>query len=45
VDIIVWSAKYDALTAVDKAFVERARTDRDGLLKEISAGLNAEQFK
>lgn len=39
VDIIVWSAKYDKQTAADKAFVEYAIKDREGLLKKILSEL------
>lgn len=41
VDMIIWSAKYDKLTAADKAFVRRAISDRDILMKEIRAGLKS----
>jgi DNA-binding HxlR family transcriptional regulator len=34
-DIIAWSAKYDADTAAPKSFVRRLKQDRDGLTKEI----------
>lgn len=40
VEIIVWSAKYDKQTAADKAFVNRAKKDREGLIKEIRETLN-----
>ena len=39
VEIILWSAKYDSKTAAPKEFVTRARKDREGLVKQIRAGL------
>lgn len=42
VEMILWSAKYDPDTAVEKAFVRRAKKDRDGLLREISRQLKKE---
>ena len=39
VDMILWSAKYDEKTAADKDFVNRASTDREGLIAEIYAQL------
>lgn len=41
VDMIIWSAKYDRQSAADKAFVRRAISDRDILMKEIRAGLKS----
>ena len=35
VEMIAWSAKYDPRTAADQAFVRRARSDREALLREI----------
>ena len=35
VEIIVWSAKHDPLTAADRAFVRKANSNRKALLKEI----------
>ena len=40
IEMIVWSAKYDETTAADKGFVNRANTDREGLIAEIYAQLN-----
>lgn len=37
VEMILWSAKYDPDTAVSKAWVRRARRDRAGLLREMTA--------
>lgn len=34
-DIIAWSAKYDANTAAPKSFIRRLKHDREGLAKEI----------
>ncbi len=41
VEMILWSAKHDPRTAASKAFVRRARRDREGLLREIAAGVEA----
>jgi len=41
VEIIGWSAKHDPRTAADRAFVRRARKDREGLTKELRARLEA----
>jgi DNA-binding HxlR family transcriptional regulator len=35
VEIIGWSAKYDARTAADRAFVRRARGDREAFVAEL----------
>jgi DNA-binding HxlR family transcriptional regulator len=40
VEMILWSAKYDAQTAASKAFVNKARRDRKGLLREIVSELD-----
>ncbi|MCC6287382.1 MAG: helix-turn-helix transcriptional regulator [Chitinophagaceae bacterium] len=42
VDVIMWSAKYDKNSAVDKKFVNRAKRGKEGLLKEISSQLKDE---
>lgn len=34
-DIIEWSAKYDANTAAPKSFIQRLKQDREGLSKDI----------
>ena len=34
-DIIAWSAKYDANTATPKSFIRRLRHDRDNLTRKI----------
>lgn len=39
VEMILWSAIYDAGTAADPAFIERARQDRYALLETIKLGL------
>lgn len=40
-EIISWSAKYDAHTAASKEFVKRVRTDRGNLIKELSVELKS----
>jgi DNA-binding HxlR family transcriptional regulator len=40
VELIMWSAKYDEATAVDKDFVNRANADKEGLIVEVYAQLN-----
>ncbi len=42
VELILWSAKYDPNTAADPEFVELAMQDRDTLIDELRARLNAE---
>jgi DNA-binding HxlR family transcriptional regulator len=42
VEVIIWSTKYDKDTASDIKFVNRAKRDRDGLLKEIAIKLKSE---
>ncbi len=42
IEVIVWSTKYDKNTASDMKFVNRAKKDREGLLKEISTYLKEE---
>ena len=39
VEIIMWSAKYDKASGVEKEFVKAYKKDRDGLLKNISSRL------
>jgi len=34
-DIIAWSAMYDANTGISKSFVQKLKRDREGLTKEI----------
>lgn len=41
-EVIIWSTKYDKNTASDIRFVNRAKRDRDGLLKEIGSKLKSE---
>lgn len=36
VEMILWSAKHDANTGTTPGFVDAARDDRDGLLKQIA---------
>jgi DNA-binding HxlR family transcriptional regulator len=36
VEMIVWSAKYDKYSAVDKKFMKRAKRDKVGLISQIS---------
>ena len=42
VEVIIWSTKYDKNTASDIKFVNRAKRDREGLLKDISEKLKKE---
>ena len=42
VEIIMWSAKYDKRSAVDKKFVKSVKQDREGLIKEMSGRLISE---
>ena len=35
-DMVVWSATYDPETDAPKAFVERIRTDKEHLIKEVT---------
>lgn len=39
-ELIRWSAKYDAKTAVPDAFVRRIAKDRDGLIAQLRCGLS-----
>lgn len=39
VEMIMWSAKYDKDSAVDKKFVKSVKQDRDGLIAQISSRL------
>jgi DNA-binding HxlR family transcriptional regulator len=41
VEMIAWSARHDPLTAAPQAFVEQAKSDRDGLLAHLEAELIA----
>ena len=41
VEIIMWSAKYDKNSSVEKKFVSRVKKDKDGLLKEVSTFLKS----
>lgn len=38
-EVILWSAKYDKHSAVDKTFVRQAKKDRQGLFDKITASL------
>ena len=40
-EMIVWSAKHDPQTGVSKAYVRRAKRDREGLLREIASNLSS----
>ncbi len=40
VETILWSAKHDEDSAVDKAFVNRANADKEGLIAGIYSQLN-----
>ena len=35
IEMIVWSAKYDPRTAADRAFVRKAKTGREQLIKDV----------
>jgi DNA-binding HxlR family transcriptional regulator len=39
VEIIMWSAKHDKKSAVERQFVNRVKKDREGLIAEISGRL------
>lgn len=39
-DIISWSAKYDANTGISKGFVRKLKQNREALIKEILNSLN-----
>jgi DNA-binding HxlR family transcriptional regulator len=39
IDIIAWGGKHDPSTAAPKSFLQRARKDRDGLIKETIAAI------
>src|SRR5262245_46766735 len=41
VEMILWSARHDRLTAASKTFVRRAGRDREGLLRSIAAEARA----
>ncbi len=40
VELIMWSAKYDKHSAVEKEFVKNYKKDRNTLIKQISSQLN-----
>ena len=40
-EMIAWSARYDPKTAADGGFVRRVRTDRDALMRELTASLRS----
>jgi len=42
-DIVAWSAKYDAHTGIAKSFVQRLEQDKAGLKKEILEKLTSKQ--
>jgi DNA-binding HxlR family transcriptional regulator len=42
VEIIIWSAKYDANTAADRKFIRSANTDKESLINNISTKLKKE---
>ena len=42
VEVIVWSAKYDANTATDRKFLDKVSNDREGLINSISTQLKGE---
>jgi len=37
IEMILWSAKYDPQSAADRAFVRKARSDREQLVREVRA--------
>ncbi len=39
-EMIAWSARYDAKTAAPRGFARRVRTDRDALVRELTAQLH-----
>jgi len=39
VEVIMWSAKYDKRSAVDRAFVKNVKKDRAGYIKVLSSRL------
>lgn len=39
VEFIMWSAKYDKQSAVDKQFVKSVKQDKNGLIAQITRGL------
>ncbi len=39
VEVIMWSAKYDKHSAVERSFVRRVKRDKTGLIAEISGRL------
>lgn len=41
VEFIMWSAKYDKFSAVDKGFVKAVKKDKLGLISEITKGLSS----
>ena len=43
VEMILWSARHDPDTGAGKAFVRRARRDREGLVRDIVNGLQADE--
>ena len=45
IEIILWSGKHDADTVAPKEFLERARTDRKGLIRDTVAALKARRRK
>jgi DNA-binding HxlR family transcriptional regulator len=38
-EVILWSAKYDKMSAVDKKFVSQVKKDREGLFAKITESL------
>lgn len=38
-EVILWSAKYDKLSAVDKKFLSQVKKDREGLFAKITESL------
>ena len=44
VDLIVWSSEFDDYTAADIKFVERAKNNREDLIKELTKKLQEEHL-
>ncbi len=42
-ELILWGATYDPKTAAPKAFIDRLKTDRAGVIKETRARLRAKK--
>lgn len=45
IEIVLWSAKYDANTAAPKDMVRRMRNDREGVIREFTARLKERRVR